>query len=266
MKLNYSKLKFSVVSLFLIMRINITAQTITPQVINSAGSDRQVGTSGYYLTDNVGEPFTETLLQSGGSQMLTQGFLQPVIGKTYALSIAQSSTTCSDKNDGLISVAFTSNLTPVNVRYKWLPVKYCPSGNCGNTLDSLEAGTYTLQIFRTYTNSIGQVKNDSIPQQIIEIKSSPDPCKITIFTGFTANNDGKNEVWEIGNITEFPKNRVTIYNRWGNLVYDVKGYDNTLKVWPAKSEVDKLTASTYFYVIDLGDGSRLIKGWVELIK
>lgn len=243
------------------------SQTITPQVINSAGSDRLIGTTGFYLTDNVGEPFTETLAQNGGTLMLTQGFLQPNIkGKNYVLSIAQSSTTCSDKNDGLISVAFSSNLSPFSVKYKWFPVKACPSDNCGGTIDSLEAGTYTLQIYRTYTNSIGQVKTDTIPQQIIDIKSSPDPCKITIFTGFTANNDGKNEVWEIGNITEFPKNRVTIYNRWGNLIYDVKGYDNVTRVWPEKNAVDKLTASTYFYIIDLGDGSRLIKGWVELIK
>jgi hypothetical protein len=49
-------------------------------------------------------------------------------------------------------------------------------------------------------------------------------------------------------------------------VAEIKGYNNKNKSWPSKAELDKLTGSTYFYVIDLGDGGKPVKGWVEVIK
>jgi hypothetical protein len=43
------------------------------QVINAAGDHRQLGTSGVWISDNVGEPFTETIGPMNGL-MITQGF------------------------------------------------------------------------------------------------------------------------------------------------------------------------------------------------
>ena len=83
---------------------------------------------------------------------------------------------------------------------------------------------------------------------------------------FTPNGDGKNDVFTIENISEFPNNRVSIYNRWGRLLYDEKGYDNTTTFWPRRDEGGNLLPTTYFYVIDLGDGSAVIKNWLEVLK
>jgi gliding motility-associated-like protein len=109
-------------------------------------------------------------------------------------------------------------------------------------------------------------RRDTITRGPIEVPSTAEPCRLVVFSGVTPNRDGQNDVWEIENISEFPNNRVTIYNRWGNELYDVKGYDNKTKFWPSEEMLNKLVSSTYFYVIDLGDGSRPLKGWVELIK
>jgi len=45
---------------------------------------------------------------------------------------------------------------------------------------------------------------------------------ITIWTFVTPNGDGANDVFYISEIEQRPNNRLTIYNRWGNLVYDLK--------------------------------------------
>jgi len=57
----------------------------------------------------------------------------------------------------------------------------------------------------------------------------------------------------------YPNNVLRIFNRWGNIVYQMKGYDNT---WDGKNGgkglhigVD-LPDGTYYYILDLGDGSK----------
>jgi gliding motility-associated-like protein len=244
--------------------MKFSAQTISPQVINSAGSsDRQVGSLNIYISDNIGEPFVQTM--SASSVMITQGFLQPAkTGATYTYVILQNSVTCMDKKDGMISVSFSSSYTNSSISYFWST----PDGKSkagGNKIDSLSAGVYSLQMIYTY--QVGNVmRTDTIQPAPIPIANSDLICKITIFTGFTPNNDGINDVWTIGNIAEFPKNRVTLFNRWGSQVADIKGYDNVSRAWPDKSQLDKLPASTYFYIIDLGDGTKPYMGWVEVLK
>ena len=42
---------------------------------------------------------------------------------------------------------------------------------------------------------------------------------------FTPNMDGVNDFWEIYNIEIYePEIILTIYNRWGQVVYDIEGY------------------------------------------
>lgn len=89
---------------------------------------------------------------------------------------------------------------------------------------------------------------------------------INIVTGITPNGDGKNDIWIIKNIEHYQENTVSVFNRWGTEVYKVKGYNNADKSWPDKSDASKLPPSTYFYIIDLHNGSKVMKGWVELVK
>lgn len=51
------------------------AQTISPQVINSAGKEYTTNVNGVYFADNIGEPFTETI-GPNSNILITQGFLQ----------------------------------------------------------------------------------------------------------------------------------------------------------------------------------------------
>jgi gliding motility-associated-like protein len=90
-------------------------------------------------------------------------------------------------------------------------------------------------------------------------------CEIKIYNTVTKNGDNLNDIWTIDNINRYPDNKVTIFNRWGTKVFETRGYDNINKFWPAK-EFDSAAPSTYYYVIDLGTGTKAIKGWIELIK
>jgi gliding motility-associated-like protein len=93
--------------------------------------------------------------------------------------------------------------------------------------------------------------------------------KICLFIpeGFSPNGDGINDVFVIRGIEYYPENTFEIFNRWGNKVFEANPY---LSTWDGKSTMglriggDELPVGTYFYVLDLGDGSDIYKGTIYL--
>jgi gliding motility-associated-like protein len=90
----------------------------------------------------------------------------------------------------------------------------------------------------------------------IEVKC----VKLIIHNGFSPNGDGINDVFTIEGIEDFPNNELTIYNRWGNLVYHAKGYDNT---WGGDWQGGQLPNGTFFYLLDDGEGETF-SGYLQL--
>jgi gliding motility-associated-like protein len=68
--------------------------------------------------------------------------------------------------------------------------------------------------------------------------------------GFTPNGDGVNDVWVIGDLTDYPDIEVNIFNRWGQQLFSSKGYSDP---WDGKHNGKDLPVGTYYYVIDLND-------------
>jgi len=81
--------------------------------------------------------------------------------------------------------------------------------------------------------------------------------------GFSPNGDGDNETWVIDGLVAYPDNKVTIFNRWGNTVLETERYQND---WDGTWEGKPLPEGTYYWVIDPGDGSELVKGFVVLFR
>ncbi len=83
--------------------------------------------------------------------------------------------------------------------------------------------------------------------------------------GFSPDGDGINEFWEIDNIENYPNNKVSIFNRWGDLVFEVEGYDNLSRVFRGiatrKRGIggDLLPEGTYFFNIKIEGAHRLKK-------
>jgi gliding motility-associated-like protein len=83
---------------------------------------------------------------------------------------------------------------------------------------------------------------------------------ITVAAGFSPNGDNVNETLHIENIDAYPQNKVTIFNRWGNVVYEASGYSSTSE-WNGNASEDgamgstKVPEGTYFYVLETGPSS-----------
>ena len=134
-----------------------------------------------------------------------------------------------------------------------LTSNYIPSiqdgvvGNVNLTLSAVHPGACTIQPV-------------SFSMQV----TLPPNLEITVYNAVSPNNDGKHDFMEIENIEAFPTNSVVIFNRWGDVVTTINGYDNDQSTFTGNVNGKLLPAGTYYYEIDLGNGSDLIKGFLTI--
>jgi len=86
---------------------------------------------------------------------------------------------------------------------------------------------------------------------------------ITIPNTFTPNGDGVNDTWNIKNLAAYPNCSVQIFNRWGQNVYSSTGYPIP---WAGNCNGVQLPTGTYYYVIDLKDGTKISSGYVAIVR
>ncbi len=134
----------------------------------------------------------------------------------------------------------------------------------------------------TYTPSNGYIGPDHFVYEICDdgqpkacnkgtvyfiVKKPFNSCLI-VYNEFSPNGDGINDTFVIECIENYPKNKLQICGRWGGVFYEKQGYNND---WDGNSngvkvvsKSNELPVGTYYYVLDLGDGSEPIVGWLYL--
>lgn len=118
----------------------------------------------------------------------------------------------------------------------------------------------------TYTvmDHLGGISNEATVTVLITAVEDA----IDIPDTFTPNGDGVNDVWIIPEIDQYPNNVVKVFNRWGNKILEIEGYDNNTKVWSSQTDTrltlgdDEVPSGTYFYVISLDYNRRPVSGFI----
>ncbi len=91
---------------------------------------------------------------------------------------------------------------------------------------------------------------------------------IEIYTGISPNNDEMNDVFIIQYIELLPEtqnNKVSIFNRWGSMVFEVSNYNNTTNVFRGlNTNGSELPTGTYFYKIEFASGRKTETGYLTL--
>lgn len=144
-------------------------------------------------------------------------------------------------------------------------------------LDTLDAlGTASLQItvevldINDYTNTASLAFVDQLDTDTTNDanQATVEPSCLIIYNEFSPNGDGVNEFFKIDCISRYPNNLLQVYNRWGNIVYEQRSYNND---WDGTSngratvqKGDLLPVGTYYYVLDLGDGSEPRTDWLYI--
>ena len=95
-----------------------------------------------------------------------------------------------------------------------------------------------------------------------------DACSVFVPDGFSPNGDNMNDLFEIKGISGYDKASLIVFNRWGNKVYEsTNGYAND---WDGTNQFGlaagsrELPEGTYFIILNLGDGSKVMKDYIYL--
>ncbi|HNR49280.1 MAG TPA: gliding motility-associated C-terminal domain-containing protein, partial [Bacteroidia bacterium] len=91
----------------------------------------------------------------------------------------------------------------------------------------------------------------------------PEQCytDVVLPTGFTPNEDGYNDLYEIRGLDN-NENKFSVYNRWGNLVYEKKNYRNN---WDGRSNSNQiLPDGTYYAIFSIPARNIILKTYIDL--
>jgi gliding motility-associated-like protein len=103
-------------------------------------------------------------------------------------------------------------------------------------------------------------------QQVIDIEVVG---AVVVYNGLTPDGDGFNDflfIKYIDVVEGASKNRVMIFNRWGDVVFDIENYNNIDRVFTGLSKNGaELPSGTYFYKIELS-GNKPLTGFITLMR
>ena len=121
----------------------------------------------------------------------------------------------------------------------------------------------TATIASTFPND-GVASNDTASASVTVNESQ---CKDpgTICNIFSPNGDGINDTLKfIDPNNEYTNNTFEVFDRYGNSVFQMDGYDSS---WDGTGKNGELPKGTYFYILDRkGDGTDVVKGWIQIIR
>ncbi|WP_350286326.1 BspA family leucine-rich repeat surface protein [uncultured Croceitalea sp.] len=133
----------------------------------------------------------------------------------------------------------------------------------------LEDLPFEQQIYVTIVPYIEMVRIENCEIQSFTTATEP---QVESLFGFSPDGDGNNEFWTIEGIENYPNNTVVIYNRWGDKVFQIEGYDNSGNVFRGDANqltgfgANQLPEATYFFQIIIPENHNLkqTKGYLVL--
>lgn len=142
---------------------------------------------------------------------------------------------------------FSGGVAPVVLAYDDTGVY----ANADNSFGGIVEGTYTLSA----SDDCGQ--NLSVDVEWVA-------CDTEVPNVFTpGNTDASNDFFVIDGLAGFPGSRLTVFNRWGNVVYEAEDYQNE---WSgADMGGSDLSQGTYYWVFERSDGENF-SGYVMILR
>lgn len=149
------------------------------------------------------------------------------------------------------SVQLQSSLTG-NYSYQWEP----PNALSSPTIAAPKANpdqttSYTL----TVTDSYGCAASDTVRINVYE--------RIWIPDAFTPNGDGINDSWELRGIENYPEAEITIFNRWGEIIFFSRQYKQP---FDGKFQNTPLPTGVYVYQIKPSSTQTILQGSLTLVR
>ncbi len=138
--------------------------------------------------------------------------------------------------------------------YRWDPAEGLDNSTVPNPVASPQQTT-TYTVYALNENNCEE--SDMVTLEVIE--------DIMAYNVFSPNGDGINDYFDIKNADRFPEILVEVYSRWGDMLFQSVGYDDS-KRWDGTTRGTEAPLGTYYYVIIPFSGAKPITGNVTIIR
>lgn len=151
------------------------------------------------------------------------------------------------------STLLTGTITGTFSQFNWTPATYLSNPTQLSTQATPPTDqAYVLEVVAEA--GCGRVMDTVFIRVLTDLK---------IPNAFSPNGDGQYDVWRIAGLNSYPESRLTIYNRYGQPIIEIRGgniaWDGTLKGKP-------LPVGTYYYWLDTRSPRGQLKGAITLIR
>ncbi|MCH2197826.1 MAG: gliding motility-associated C-terminal domain-containing protein [Flavobacteriales bacterium] len=188
--------------------------------------------------------YTYQAIDSVGCVFDTTFFVTAEIETDLSVTIFTSPVTCWNEADGTATAAVTGGTEPFT--FEW------------NDPDMQTTATAVGLAEEVYSVTVSD-GDGCILSFFAEVE--PTVGCFFIADALTPNGDGANDEWIIGGLEFFPNSLVQVFNRWGQLLYESKGYSTP---WDGTWNGNALPVADYYYVITYDESKEPILGTVTI--
>ena len=139
------------------------------------------------------------------------------------------------------------------IQYAWSPAEGLDDAGIRNPIANPEKTTR----YRLRATTVDGC--EMFADVLVAVKSD-----IKMPTVFSPNDDGVNDVWNISELSTYPKSRVTVFNRYGELVFRSSSNHTW---WDGTYKGRRMPVGVYYYVILLNyEDMEPITGNISIIR
>jgi gliding motility-associated-like protein len=172
------------------------------------------------------------------------------------VNVFQEATADAGSNRAIIegqSITLNGKVSGDHIRYFWTPSNYLDDPSKLNPIASPPQDmTYTLKVW-SENGCPGSTSDVSIKVY----------KKLEIPNTITPNGDGINDVWNIPALESYPEAEIKIVNRYGERIFSS---GSGQKSWDGKRNGVNVPVGTYYYMINLHDGQKILTGSITILR
>lgn len=150
------------------------------------------------------------------------------------------------------SIILNATASGNNLQFLWSPAMgITPIDSLNPSVSISDDLLYTLKV----TSSDGCTANDNVFIKVLK--------EVKVPNAFSPNGDNINDTWQIKYLDSYPNAEVSIFNRYGQLVYRSIGY---AVPWDGTYLGKPLPMGTYYYIINPKNGRAAMNGSITIIR